>query len=136
MKEPLKERKPEHTVYGISLGRSYARIACIDQFGTPCEIPFDYMDFGALPTVVFIESPDTYTVGDVAKEIMLTDPELVCSNILRLLSDPDSSVKLHDMDFSPELLAAMVVSKLTQLASYAVENKVRNVIIGCPYYFG
>ncbi len=136
MKEPLKERKPEHTVYGISLGRSYARIACIDQFGTPCEIPFDYMDFGALPTVVFIESPDTYTVGDVAKEIMLTDPELVCSNILRLLSDPDSSVKLHDMDFSPELLAAMVVSKLTQLASYAVEDKVRNVIIGCPYYFG
>lgn len=136
MKEPLKERKPEHTVYGISLGRSYARIACIDQFGTPCEIPFDYMDFGALPTVVFIESPDSYTVGDVAKEIMLTDPELVCSNILRLLSDPDSSVKLHDMDFSPELLAAMVVSKLTQLASYAVEDKVRNVIIGCPYYFG
>ena len=136
MKELLKERKPENSTYGISLGRSYARIACIDQFGTPCEIPFDYMDFGALPTVVFIESPDTYTVGDVAKEILLTDPELVCSNILRLLSDPDSSVKLHDMDFSPELLAAMVVSKLTQLASYAVEDKVRNVIIGCPYYFG
>lgn len=135
MKELLKERKPENSTYGISLGRSYARIACIDQFGTPCEIPFDYMDFGALPTVVFIESPDTYTVGDVAKEILLTDPELVCSNILRLLSDPDSSVKLHDMEFSPELLGAMVVSKLTQLASDAAEDKVRNVIIGCPYYF-
>lgn len=135
MKELLKERKPENSTYGISLGRSYARIACIDQFGTPCEIPFDYMDFGALPTVVFIESPDTYTVGDVAKEILLTDPELVCSNILRLLSDPDSCVKLHDKEFSPELLGAMVVSKLTQLASDAVEDKVRNVIVGCPYYF-
>lgn len=135
MKELLKERKPENSTYGISLGRSYARIACIDQFGTPCEIPFDYMDFGALPTVVFIESPDTYTVGDVAKEILLTDPELVRSNILRLLSDPDSSVKLHDKEFSPELLGAMVVSKLTQLASDAVEDRVRNVIVGCPYYF-
>lgn len=135
MKELLKERKPENSTYGISLGRSYARIACIDQFGTPCEIPFDYMDFGALPTVVFIESPDTYTVGDVAKEILLTDPELVCSNILRLLSDPDSSVKLHDKEFSPELLGAMVVSKLTQLASDAVEDRVRNAIVGCPYYF-
>lgn len=136
MKELLKERKPENSTYGISLGRSYARIACIDQFGTPCEIPFDYMDFGALPTVVFIESPDTYTVGDVAKEILLTDPELVCSNILRLLGNPDSSVKLHDKEFSPELLAAMVVSKLTQLASDAVEDRVRNAVIGCPYYFG
>lgn len=95
MKELLKERKPENSTYGISLGRSYARIACIDQFGTPCEIPFDYMDFGALPTVVFIESPDTYTVGDVAKEIMpqvLSGLKKEFSNIPVEMDRPASAV--------------------------------------------
>ena len=122
-------------VYGIDFGTTYSSIAFVDEFGKPVTV-LNQFNSPVTPSVVYFEPGYSVNVGDVAKEALAVEPELVCSDVKLQLGKEDYVFSAHGTDYRLETVIALILSKLVKDANEVLEEKVKDVVIAYPVYFG
>jgi len=121
-------------IYGIDLGTTYSSIAYMDEYGKPFVIP-NAENQKITPSVVFFDG-DKIVVGDVAKESSKLYPNDVVSFIKRSMGEPDFIFEHNGKSFRPEEISSFIIRKLVQDAEQYLNEKITDVVITCPAYFG
>lgn len=122
-------------VYGIDFGTTYSSIAFVDEFGKPVTVLNQFYS-PVTPSVVYFEPGYSVNVGDVAKEALAVEPELVCSDVKLQLGKEDYVFSAHGTDYSLETVIAFILLKLVKDANEVLEEEVKDVVIAYPGYFG
>ncbi len=123
------------TVYGIDLGTTYSCIARVDDTGRP-QIIRNSIGDESTPSVVFFESPYEAKVGREAKNAALTDPQLVVSLIKRDIGKPGMTLDFHGTEHTPETISALILRDLVKSVEGSTGDRVEDVVITVPAYFG
>ena len=122
-------------IFGIDLGTTYSCIAYVDEYGKPVTVS-NSENSPVTPSVVFFESPDSVSVGEVAKQALQSDPLLVCSTIKRQMGNSEYRFMANGQEYRPEAVSALILKKLAQDAGEKLNEEVKDVVITCPAYFG
>lgn len=128
MTEPIKK------IFGIDLGTTYSSIAFVDEYGKPVIIP-NAENQRITPSVVFFDGSEI-VVGDVAKESAKLYPNEVVSFIKRSMGEADYVFEYDHKTYRPEEISSFILRKVAQDAEQTIGEKVRDVVITCPAYFG
>lgn len=122
-------------VFGIDLGTTYSAIAYVDEHGKPVIVPNQESE-RITPSVVLFDT-DNVIVGNTAKESAKVEPEKVVSRIKQHMGDPNYVFEFEGQAFSPEEISSFVLRKVVGDAELALgDEKVEDVVITCPAYFG
>lgn len=121
-------------IFGIDLGTTYSSIAYVDQFGKAVIIP-NAENERVTPSVVFFDE-DCIVVGDVAKENSKIYPLDVASFVKRSMGEPNFIFFVKGEKYSAEEISAYILKKLAKDAEQNIGEKVTDVVITCPAYFG
>jgi molecular chaperone DnaK (HSP70) len=123
-------------VYGIDLGTTYSAIAYVDEHGKPVIVPNQESE-RITPSVVLFDG-ENIIVGNTAKESAKVEPNRVVSRIKQHMGDPHFVFEHEGQVYSPEDLSSFILRKVVGDAEIALggEEKITDVIITCPAYFG
>ena len=122
------------TTFGIDLGTTYSCIARVDDAGRAVVIK-NALGADLTPSVVYFESADNVVVGQAAKEVAKLSPELVVSRIKRRMGE-DFELTFYDETHTPETISALILRELARAATADTGEKVEDVVITVPAYFG
>ena len=122
-------------IYGIDLGTTYSCIAYVDEHAKPTVVPNSEGQL-TTPSVAFFETADNVVVGAAAKDVAELYPDKVCSTVKRAMGDPKWVTKQHDKTFNPQEVSAFILRKLVADAELKTNDKIKDVVITCPAYFG
>jgi molecular chaperone DnaK len=122
-------------VFGIDLGTTYSCIAHVDEHGKPAVLPSSEGE-ATTPSVVFFESADNIVVGQPAKEMVAIYPDLTVSTVKRAMGDPHWQRTFWGESYRPQSISSFVLRKLARDAELQTGEKVEDVVITCPAYFG
>jgi len=121
-------------IFGFDLGTSNSSIAYVDKTGKPHIIPNSDSQ-RVTPSVIFFDE-DEIVVGDIAKENSKLHPEDVVSFIKRAMGEPDYLFERNGHSYRPEEVSSFIIKKVVQDAEQALGEKITDVVITCPAYFG
>ncbi len=121
-------------VYGIDLGTTYSAIAYVDEHGKPVIVPNQESE-RITPSVVLFDG-DNIIVGNTAKESAKVEPHRVVSRIKQHMGDPNFVFDYEGQAFSPEDISSFILRKVVGDAEIALGDKISDVVITCPAYFG
>ncbi len=121
-------------IYGIDLGTTYSSIAYVDEYGKAVIIP-NAENERVTPSVVFFDE-NNVVVGEVAKESAKLYPNEVVSFIKRSMGEPNFIFEYGSETYRPEEISSYVLKKLAQDAAQYMGEKITDVVITCPAYFG
>jgi molecular chaperone DnaK len=121
-------------VYGIDLGTTYSAIAYVDEHGKPVIVPNQESE-RITPSVVLFDG-DNIIVGNTAKESAKVEPNRVVSRIKQHMGDPNFVFEYEAQAFSPEDISSFILRKVVGDAEVALGDKIADVVITCPAYFG
>jgi molecular chaperone DnaK (HSP70) len=124
-------------IYGIDLGTTYSCIAYVNEYNKP-EVIENREDDNAktMPSVVYFESADNYSVGKAAKNSARLYPDLTVDSIKREMGHSGFSLEFYGKSYKPEEISSLILRKLVNYASATVEEPITDVVITCPAYFG
>jgi molecular chaperone DnaK (HSP70) len=122
-------------VFGIDLGTTYSCIAYIDEHGKPVVVSNTE---GALttPSVVYFESESSHIVGQTAKDVAKLYPALVVQTVKRHMGDATWVRNFYGVDYTPQEISALILKKVVRDAEQVLGQKIEDVVITCPAYFG
>jgi molecular chaperone HscA len=146
----------EDIIVGIDLGTTNSLVAFID----PDKNPKVINDAGKgvlVPSVVHFDTAGGITVGNEAKEYLITDPQNTIFSVKRLLGrsyndiqnyqdffsykvidDNTESlvkVKVGDRFYTPIELSGLILKELKDRAEHAIKTPVNRAVITVPAYF-
>ncbi len=121
-------------VYGIDLGTTYSAIAYVDEHGKPVIVPNQESE-RITPSVVLFDG-DNIIVGNTAKESAKVEPHRVVSRIKQHMGDPNFVFQYEGQAFGPEDISSFILRKVVGDAEIALGDKITDVVITCPAYFG
>jgi len=121
-------------VYGIDLGTTYSAIAYVDEHGKPVIVPNQESE-RITPSVVLFDG-DNIIVGNTAKESAKVEPHRVVSRIKQHMGDPNFVFQYEGQAFGPEDISSFILRKIVGDAEIALGDKITDVVITCPAYFG
>jgi len=121
-------------VYGIDLGTTYSAIAYVDEHGKPVIVPNQESE-RITPSVVLFDG-ESIIVGNTAKESAKVEPDRVVSRIKQSMGDPNFVFHYEGQSFSPEDISSFILRKVVGDAEVALGEKITDVVITCPAYFG
>jgi len=146
----------EEIIVGIDLGTTNSLVAFID----PDKNPKVINDAGKgvlVPSVVHFGEAAEITVGNEAKEFLITDPQNTVFSVKRLLGrsyndienykdffsykviddNTESLVKIKvgDKFYTPIELSALILKELKERAEHALKTPVNRAVITVPAYF-
>ncbi len=121
-------------IFGIDLGTTYSSIAYVHKSGKPVVLPNEE-NSGVTPSVVLFER-DKILVGNSAKKRAWLHPEDVASFVKRSMGEKDFLFMIGDRAFSAEEISSFILRKLAMDARRTLQEKVTDVVITCPAYFG
>ena len=121
-------------VYGIDLGTTYSAIAYVDEHGKPVIVPNQESE-RITPSVVLFDG-ENVIVGNTAKESAKVEPDRVVSRIKQSMGDPNFVFHHDGQSYSPEDISSFILRKVVGDAEIAVGDKISDVVITCPAYFG
>ena len=121
-------------IFGIDLGTTYSSIAYVDEYGKAVILP-NAENQRVTPSVVFFDG-DSIVVGEVAKECSKLYPNEVVSFIKRSMGESDYAFEYRGKSYRPEEISSYVLRKVAQDAEAALGEKITDVVITCPAYFG
>jgi molecular chaperone DnaK len=121
-------------VYGIDLGTTYSAIAYVDEHGKPVIVPNQESE-RITPSVVLFDG-ENIIVGNTAKESAKVEPHRVVSRIKQHMGDPNFVFDYEGQAFSPEDISSFILRKVVGDAEIALGEKITDVVITCPAYFG
>ena len=122
-------------VYGIDLGTTYSCISHVDEHGKPVVLANAEGEM-TTPSVVFFESPENIVVGQSAKEVVSIHPDLCVSTVKRAMGDPHWERSFHGQVYKPQDISSFILRKVVGDAANLVGEKIEDVVITCPAYFG
>jgi molecular chaperone DnaK len=122
-------------VYGIDLGTTYSCISHVDEHGKPVVLQNAEGD-STTPSVVYFESADNIVVGQAAKEVVSIHPDLCVSAVKRSMGDPNWERTFYGQAYKPQDVSSFVLRKLVGDAEKITGEKIEDVVITCPAYFG
>jgi len=121
-------------IFGIDLGTTYSSISYVDEYGKAVIIP-NAENERTTPSVVFFDE-GSIVVGDVAKESAKLYPNDVVSFVKRSMGEPNFIFVHNAEEYRAEEISAYILKKLAQDAEQFLGEKVTDVVITCPAYFG
>lgn len=146
----------EELIVGIDLGTTNSLVAFIN----PNKDPQVINDTGKgvlVPSVVHFGAAGDITVGNEAKEYLITDPQNTVFSVKRLLGrsyhdienykdffsykviDDDSEslvkIKVGDKFYTPIELSSLILKELKSRAEHALKTPVNRAVITVPAYF-
>ena len=121
--------------YGIDLGTTYSCIARADN-NNKVEVIKNIEGSYTTPSIVEFLDNNTTIVGDNAKEDMKLDSSNVCLSIKRFMGKQGEVRKYHGREFTPEQISAFILRKLVSDAEQMTGDKITDVVITIPAYFG
>ena len=123
-------------VYGIDLGTTYSAIAYVDEHGKPVIVPNQESE-RITPSVVLFDGANVI-VGDTAKESAKVEPHRVVARVKQHMGDPYFVFEHDGQVYSPEDISSFILRKVVGDAEVALggEEKITDVVITCPAYFG
>jgi molecular chaperone DnaK len=121
-------------VYGIDLGTTYSAIAYVDEHGKPVIVPNQESE-RITPSVVLFDG-DNIIVGNTAKESAKVEPDRVVSRIKQSMGDPNFVFQYDGQSYSAEDISSFILRKVVGDAEIALGDKISEVVITCPAYFG
>ena len=119
-------------VVGIDLGTTNSLIATFID-GKAIIIPNERGEYST-PSVVGVNENNKILVGKIAKERLITNPELTTSLFKRDMGT-NKKVKLGKKNFSPEELSCFILRQLISDAEKYLNKKVVEAVISVPAYF-
>jgi molecular chaperone DnaK len=130
----MNERKGKR-VYGIDLGTTYSCIAHVDEHGKPVVLN-NAEGESTTPSVVYFETAENIVVGQAAKEVVSIHPGSCVSTVKRAMGDPNWEQKFHGQAYKPQDVSSFILRKLVADAERITGEKIEDVVITCPAYFG
>ncbi|WDN90852.1 hypothetical protein BuS5_03823 [Desulfosarcina sp. BuS5] len=121
-------------VFGIDLGTTYSSIAYVDEYGKPVILP-NVENQHLTPSVVFFDEGNI-VVGDVAKESSKIYPDEVVSFVKRSMGEPNFLFEYDSKMYRAEEISSYIIRKVVQDAEQNLGEKITDVVITCPAYFG
>ncbi len=125
----------KNRVYGIDLGTTYSCIAYVDDSGKATVVP-NSEGQTTTPSVVYFEGPGKIVVGRTAKDVAEMYPDKVVSTVKRAMGDADWVFDADGNTYHPQDISSFVLRKLVADAEIATGDKITDVVITCPAYFG
>lgn len=122
-------------VYGIDLGTTYSCIAHVDEHGKPVVLQNSEGDL-TTPSVVYFESPTSIVVGQAAKEVVSIHPGLCVSTVKRVMGDSAWERDFYGHLHKPQDISSFILRKVVGDAEKIMGEKIEDVVITCPAYFG
>jgi molecular chaperone HscC len=117
---------------GIDLGTTNSLIAYWSDNG-PVIIP-NILGSKLTPSVVSIDESNEILVGEIAKERLITHPELTAAAFKRYMGT-EKTYHLGKYSFSPEELSSFVLKSLKADAEAFFGQEVEEAVISVPAYF-
>ncbi|MDX2037695.1 MAG: Hsp70 family protein [Isosphaeraceae bacterium] len=121
-------------VYGIDLGTTYSAIAYVDEHGKPVIVPNQESE-RITPSVVLFDG-ESVIVGNTAKEAAKVEPQRVVSRIKQHMGDAQFVFEHDGQAYGPEDISSFILRKVVGDAEQALGEKITDVVITCPAYFG
>jgi len=121
-------------IFGIDLGTTYSSIAFVNDYGKSTVIPSAEGEY-TVPSVVFFDD-DHILVGSVAKESAKLYPDQVVSFIKRSMGEPDFIYSYKNINCRAEEISSYILRKIVKDAEEHINEKITDVVITCPAYFG
>jgi molecular chaperone DnaK (HSP70) len=122
-------------VYGIDLGTTYSCIAHVDEHGKPAVIPNSDNEL-TTPSVVYFESSENIVVGSAAKDVSEVYPDQVVSTVKREMGNPDWVFEYEGKEYTPQEISSFILEKVVKDAQENIGEKIKDVVITVPAYFG
>ena len=119
-------------IIGIDLGTTNSLVAYFKD-DQPVIIPNVFGET-LTPSVVSMDENGEVFVGRIAKERLLTHPEMTASVFKRSIGSK-KNFRLGTKNFTPEELSAMVIRKLKEDAEAFLGEEVDEAVISVPAYF-
>ncbi|MGY0693728.1 molecular chaperone HscC [Virgibacillus sp. FSP13] len=120
------------TVIGIDLGTSNSLVAYWTESGSVI-IP-NNLGEKLTPSVVGVDDNGELLVGAIAKERLITHPNLTASVFKREMGS-DRMIRLGKYNFSPEELSSFVIKSLKADAEAYLKEEITEAVISVPAYF-
>jgi molecular chaperone HscC len=120
------------TIIGIDLGTTNSLVAYWQE-NKPLIIP-NVLGVSLTPSVVSIDQNGEILVGQVAKERLITHPNLTASVFKRYMGT-EKIFNLGKHSFTPEELSSLVIRSLRADAEAFLQEKVTEAVISVPAYF-
>ncbi len=123
-------------VYGIDLGTTYSAIAYVDEHGKPVVVPNGESE-RITPSVVLFDG-ENVIVGNTAKEAAKVEPDRVVSRVKQHMGDPHFVFNHDGLSYGAEDISSFILRKVVGDAEAALggDEKITDVVITCPAYFG
>ena len=125
-------------VYGIDLGTTYSAIAYVDEHGKPVIVPNQESE-RITPSVVLFDG-ENVIVGNTAKESAKVEPHRVVSRVKQHMGDPNFVFEHDGQVYIAEDISSFILRKVVGDAEIALglgeDEKITDVVITCPAYFG
>jgi len=121
-------------IFGIDLGTTYSSIAYVDEYGKPVVVP-NSENQHLTPSVVFFDEGNI-VVGDIAKESSKIYPDEVVSFVKRAMGEPNFLFDYDSKTYRAEEISSYIIRKVIQDAEQNLGEKITDVLITCPAYFG
>jgi len=122
-------------IVGIDLGTTYSCIAQVDEHGKAVVLPNSEGEL-TTPSVVYFESTNNVVVGQAAKEAVSIRPDLCASFVKRVMGDPHWERTFHGESYRPQDISSFILRKVVGDAENITGDKIKDVVITCPAYFG
>ena len=122
-------------VYGIDLGTTYSCIAVVDDTGKAAVIRNSFSE-STTPSVVHFESTDNIVVGKPAKMAADMDPDRVVQMVKRDMGSTDYAFVCDGEEYSAHKVSSFILGKLVKDVESETGEKVEDVVITCPAWFG
>jgi len=132
---------------GIDLGTTFSAVAWVDASGCPRMIPDD-AGHTTMPSIVhFGSARNEVTVGAMARELGLAEPERMVMFVKREMGvaadrvrpDPDNVPRPYAFwgrQWSPPEISALILRELKQRAERHIGARIDAAVITVPAYFG
>ncbi len=119
-------------IIGIDLGTTFSAVAVMEG-GKPTIIP-NAEGHRTTPSVVAVSEDGERIVGQAARNQAILNPEQTVRSIKRHMGE-DYHVTIHDKEYTPQEISAMILSKLKHDAEAFLGGRVEKAVITVPAYF-
>jgi len=126
---------PQQGIFGIDLGTTYSVVGYIDETARAA-VTRNSQGVDTTPSVVYFENSTNVVVGATAKAAAAEYPDQVVSLIKREMGDRDYHRTFFGVDHTPPSISAIILEAVAREAEQDTGQKVIDVVITVPAYFG
>jgi molecular chaperone DnaK len=127
--------EPQQGIFYIDLGTTYSVVGYIDETGRAA-VTRNSQGSDTTPSVVYFENEGNVVVGSTAKAAAGADPDQVVSLIKREMGDREYHRTFFGVEHTPPSISAIILEALAHEAEEDTGQKVTDVVITVPAYFG